>query len=348
MKINRKLIVIIILFTAAFAGIASCTGRTNMTCVEDIKHNLQPLPGDRSLLLAANTTSSEAVSDYLSFYGLDIDTCNTSVKHSFGKFTSGPYSLLAHIYVPENYTAVLVCLHGYLNHVGQLKNPIKHFTSLGYAVACFDMPGHGLSTGTPGSITEFDEYTQALQIFTYRIVSGLHGPYYLAGFSMGGAAVIDYLLTDSEVHYQKIVLAAPLVHNYGWKYTNLCSKLYKPFAANVPRIKRDNTSNKQFNRFVARDDYLQLDSVPLAWHEALHRWNEKIEKLAPVDYPVLILQGTKDTVVDYKYNMEFLKHKLSNSRIEYIKDARHELFNEAEPMRSEALEQMESFLRDEQ
>lgn len=345
MKFYNKPIYII-LSTAMTTVITSCTGRTEMTCVEDIKRQLRPLPAELFHPEFNIDSIDGASEDYFSFYDLDIESEDASVSHTFGTFTSGDYTLAAHIYVPENYTAVLVCVHGYLTHVVQFKHVIKYFTERRYAVACFDMPGHGLSSGPRGAINDFNEYTDALNVFTDYVFSQLDGPYYLTGFSMGGASVINYLLTDQDLRYDKYVLAGPLVRNYAWKLSLIGYDIYKPFCRTVPRLNRKDSSNDDFNDFNIRKDRMHLKEMPVGWLKALHEWNDRIEQAGPVNREVLILQGTEDTVVDYKYNIEFLKRRLPASKVVYIEGARHELFNESLQYRGMVLDEMERFLRD--
>ena len=51
-----------------------------------------------------------------------------------------------------------------------------------------------------------------------------------------------------------------------------------------------------------------------------------------------VIQGTKDDIVDWRHNIPFLKEKIPDLKVIYIKKARHQLVNEAEPFLNELLE----------
>lgn len=315
-----------------------------MICVNDITSELGSLHAELTCKDDIQLSTSEPLQNYLSYYGLEIASSNWNVRHIYGTFNSGDYVLSGHLYIPENYTAVMVCAHGYMNHVAQYKNLIKYYVDCGLAVALFDMPGHGLSTGRRGDIEDFQQYTDALKTFIEIVTSQLHGPYYLTGFSMGSATVINYLLTEENIPFEKCILSAPLVRSAGWNISVICTNLYKPFVDSVPRMYKPNTSSKEYNEFNAKRDYLHVNQIPLSWVGALHRWNKKIQTCNPTDHPVLIVQGTRDSVVEHKYNVGFLQTKFTNNQVVYIKGARHELFNETKPMRTEVFRCIDHFI----
>jgi len=273
----------------------------------------------------------DSVVEYFKFYGLDFDSEN--VEHVFGTFESGGLTLAGHIYKPKEYKAAVFILHGYFDHCGQLNFLVKHLLEAGYAVAAFDLPGHGLSAGQPAAIDDFSQYSQALTDFANTAGPRLNRPYHLIGHSTGAAAVLDYLLTNKDCIFDKVILAAPLVHCSFWEQSKIGYKKKVPFIKSVPRMFRKNSSDAEFMDFVRTKDPLQSRMLPLSWVRALHRWNDKIVDLPPCDKPVKIIQGTKDTTVDWKFNIKFLQDKFSNAKVSLIEDGRHELFNESTDIR---------------
>lgn len=287
------------------------------------------------------------ITDYFGHYGLDAEADMTEVEHLFGTFESKGRKLAGHIYRPSDYEATVIVLHGYLNHSGQVKNLIKHLLGEGYAVAAFDLPGHGLSEGSRASIDDFAEYSTAMMDF-YEVVRGqLDGPYHVVGFSTGASAMIDYLLAGDECVFDKVVMASPLVHSTSWWWARLGYTIYKPFRKSVPRVPRENSSDKEFIEFNRTEDYLHARRVPMEWVGALHKWNKKIKGLGPCDKEMLVLQGNRDKTVDHKYNIPFIKKKFTNAEVHTIDTARHELFNESEKLRSQVFSRIDDYLRHE-
>jgi len=285
----------------------------------------------------------QAVTDYFKYYSLDL--AEENIEHVFGTFESGGYTLAAHIFKPAEYKATVVTLHGYLNHCGELKHLIKYLLDEGYAVAAYDSPGHGLSSGHRAAIDDFSQYSGVLADFTNVLTEHLHGPYHFIGFSTGSSAAIDYLLTGQNT-FDKVILAAPLVHYWAWKKSKATFKYYSKVTDSVPRWPRNNSHDKQFIHFSRTKDYLHVQRVPIKWVKALYDWNDKIEDLPQSNKTIKVIQGTDDTTVDAGFNMKFIRQKFPNADINMIKNARHELFNEATEIRNNVFSQIKKYLEE--
>ena len=98
-------------------------------------------------------------------------------------------------------------------------------------------------------------------------------------------------------------------------------------------------------KFIKYDDPLQGHEIPLGWVDAMHRWNEKMAKTPVTRRAVKMIQGDLDTSVDWKYNLEFLKLNFGKVNLTLIEGARHELFNETEDMKTQALEAASNYLQ---
>jgi alpha-beta hydrolase superfamily lysophospholipase len=75
----------------------------------------------------------------------------------------------------------------------------------------------------------------------------------------------------------------------------------------------------------------------MKWAKAYYTWHKRVRQYEPVSIPVTVIQGTKDNVVDWRYNIPFIKKKIQMAEIIYIKKARHQLMNEAQPFITEFL-----------
>ena len=284
----------------------------------------------------------QEVLSYFEYYGLNVNS--DELEHIFGSFESNDQALAAHIFIPKDYKATVIVMHGFFNHCGQLNHLIKYLTEQGYAVAAYDMPGHGLSTGERAWIDDFSQYSDALRDFMNVLTKKLKGPYHLVGHSTGASAALDYLLTCKDSAFDKVVLVAPLVRCSAWGPSKTGFKLYSPFAETIPRVFRNNSSDEKFLQFVRTKDPLQLRCVNLKWVKALHQWNDKISDLEKCDSEVKILQGTNDKTVDWEFNIKFIKNKFSSVEVSLIENAHHELFNESANIRKEVFSQILAWL----
>ena len=279
---------------------------------------------------------SDAVRAYFSHYGLDGDWC--VAEHVFGSFVSAGFTLAAHLYKPHSYTATVFLLHGYLNHTGQFRNLIRHLLENGFAVAVYDLPGHGLSSGETAAIDSFDQYVQTTQDFMQLIRKHLVGPFHAVGFSTGAAILIEMLLENIANDFEKIIFAAPLIHWTGYEQSKGTYKVYIKFTEKIPRFYRKNSSDKDYLIFNKTQDYLHAKHLSLKWVKALFDWNHKIESITACHREALVIQGDKDGTVDWKYNMKLMKEKFPAAGIKMIPGANHELFNEATEYKQKALD----------
>jgi lysophospholipase len=282
--------------------------------------------------------------EYFKYYGLDLP--DDKAEHLFGTFQSGSFTLAGHFFKPEEYKATVVILHGYLNHVGLLSKIIKYLTEAGFAVAAFDLPGHGLSSGGPTAIDNFSQYSDSLSDFLNIVRQKLNSPYHIIGHSTGAAVIMDYLLQGTnEDCFDKVILSAPLERSNWWILSKIGFSICRLFCYNLPRVFRNVSSDKDFLRFVKYKDPLQARKISLNWVNAMFKWDEKITGAKTSQRPILVIQGTKDNIINWKFNIKFILSKFKNSQIELIENCRHELFNESAEIRETVFSQIKDCLK---
>lgn len=305
--------------------------------INKIKNQLRALDG--------NNIHTQTERDYFQFYGLDL--ANETIEHRFGTFKNSEFTLCGHIFKPAEYKATAIIVHGYTAHCGLLNKIIKYLLDCGIAVCCFDLPGHGLSNGERTTISSFSQYSDCLKDFLKVVRPIVNRPYHLIGHSMGGMIVMDYLLAEREDCFDKVVLAAPLVRCDRWKMSKMVFPIFRRFCKRLPRIYRKISSDKEFLRFLKHQDLLSGRDCSLKWVEAMFEWDEKIGNAEQIDRPILIIQGTKDNIVDWRYNLPIIMSKFKNSDVELLEDARHELFNESRQYRDKVFSLIKEYLGNE-
>lgn len=311
------------------------------------KRSEQPIPDFVKVIVElpmfdyAEPQGGSGFDAYLKFYGLSFE----GVNHKIFKFDSGGLQLAGNIFTPEQPSDTVICLHGYMNHCNQLKNLIRELVGNNFLVACFDLPGHGISQGERGDIDDFSMYSKALTDFIATIEKDIKGDIHVLGFSTGGSAVIDALLCDDSFSVDKVVLVSPLVHNKNWAISKLGYDAGGWAIDSVPNMYVKNCDNPEYREFN-RNDPLILKDIPLSWLTALYKWNEKIEACQTSDKAIKIIQGDKDGTVDSDFNMEFLQRKFPNADITIIEGADHELLNEKPEYRMKVLHEIVEYIKD--
>jgi len=298
------------------------------------KANLPPLVFD------SIQTPHPAILVYFEYYHLNFP----DVQHFFGTVPSDTNQIAAHIFLPDSTKGSVVLLHGYFDHAGIMKNLIECCLDLRLAVAIFDLPGHGLSTGERFSIGDFSDYVEALHDFIHMIKNQLPLPLHLIGQSTGGAIAFEYLHTSTDSPFEKVILIAPLVHHQQWRLSKLGYMLANPFVDSVQRKHRKNSSDPDYLERVKHDPLQARKKTPFGFIKAIYSWNDRIQHYDAVDQDVLIVQGDADVVVDWQYNVPFLQSKFTKTQIEMIDGGNHQLANESVELREQVFNYIRNFL----
>lgn len=275
----------------------------------------------------------DAVLDYFRFYGLDFESRMPGVKHHFGHFASGKYEIVAHYFCVENPSGTCFVFHGYFDHVGLFKHIIEYCLRRNLNVVAYDLPGHGLSTGERVSIASFGDYSAVLRDALKRFADIAPHPWHAIAQSTGAAIVMDHLLLEETPTFERVVLLAPLVRAAEWLWVKTAYWLGHKFLQRVTRRPSVNSSDKDFLHFIDSEDPLQERFISVRWVDALLRWERRFEYLPTQQRSLLIVQGQRDTTVDWRYNIPAIRQKFPHAKYLPLQGAYHHLANEAEPLR---------------
>lgn len=284
-----------------------------------------------SLTPAVPTAQEQA---YREFYRLDQ---LPAAQAHMGCFTAGGYRIVAQVWQPQQPQATLLIVHGYYDHTGLYGHMIEWALEQGMAVFALDLPGHGLSSGARASVGDFAEYQTVLQgaIEQVRALQ-LPLPLHLCGQSMGGAILIDYLLSaDPKADIGHTILLAPLVKPRAWHWSKLSYIVLNPFVSKIERRFSENSHDGEFLDFLRNRDPLQPRNLPTAWVGALKRWVPRIQRSPRSPRQPWVVQGEADRTVDWPYNLQVLAEKFNGPRVLRMKNARHHLVNESPAFREE-------------
>ncbi len=270
-----------------------------------------------------------AVAAYTRAYSLP--SRGPELAHGFGWVDACGYRLATHYWVPEGARGTLVVVHGYYDHVGIFGRAIHFALREGYAVLAFDLPGHGLSSGEQAAIDSFDTYGDVLGQVMARARGFLPQPFHALGQSTGGAVILNYLWRRDEARGQldKVVLLAPLILPRGWRSGRFLFYLLRPFIRRFPRGGSSSSHDVSFTRFIEQGDPLQARYLSLKWVSAMAAWYRFVLRAPPLDKPMLIIQGTGDQTVAWRYNLRLIARRLPAARVELIPGAGHQLINES-------------------
>lgn len=266
------------------------------------------------------------------------------IPHHFGTIDGDNRKIAAHVYHPPGAKKTLYLIHGYLLHSSSYYHLIKLLLENGYALVTFDLPGHGYSTGQEAHIDDFSCYVEAFKNLLDKTLPYLPEPETLMGISTGGAVMLEYLFYHQTV-FKSHIMASPLVRSACWGLSKFGMALIGGFIKRVPTITGYISADPEDLQQILNDP-LKRNRTPLSWVKALFRWNDKIHLPGTgSNEKVLIIQGDRDTVVDWRYNLPFLQKKLPNMELYRIPGAAHELFFEKKKIRKNLFNIMLNFIK---
>ena len=100
-----------------------------------------------------------------------------------------------------------------------------------------------------------------------------------------------------------------------------------------------------FLDFLRRDP-LQCHRISLRWLGALKRWLADLPLQDLGVGPALVIQGRKDSTVDWRYNVAAVAKLFPGSRIHYLPTAGHQLANESGAIREDYFRVLDDYLFD--
>ena len=335
MNLDYQLIIVLdsqheITFTALFFSSWCFAQKWNAEFIDSLQTDFQ-------YQNELNESTTPTIDTYLSYYSLP-----DSVEYRFGTVQSDSFRLAVQIFSPVSPEGSALIVHGYNAHAGlQQRYLLKH----NLRVILYDQPGHGLSSGEMAMIGEFSEYGTALTDVILELEKELPEPRLLMGHSTGCATILTWLQQSSQPEFEHIVFLAPLVRHRFWGLGKFSTTLVSPIRESIPRRFRPSSSDTSFVKFWKQDPLMGRD-VPLDWAKALYRWNKEMEKETMFPGKILIVQGDKDRVVDWRFNLPFLAKRFEERRGYIIEGAKHQLQNEGYPILRRVLQQIGFFTQD--
>ncbi len=300
----------------------------------------------------ASNTDSELARSYRDHYGLNFGVNDNVTHHILGLFNSGPYQIVCQYFAvtPSEQKGTAFLIHGYFDHCGIYGHLIEHCVRQGFAVVIFDLPGHGLSSGSIASIGSFREYSKAfLDCLAVANKQEVNQPWIAIGQSAGAAILIDSILDAGlaeKYSFQRYILLGPLLRPRRWFKSSLLFSITRWFVASSPRKFSENSHDQEFLRFLRQNDALQSNFLSRDWVLAMIDYQKRFKKSDVSDQAVHIIQGGGDGTVDWEHNLPKLHEKFPAAKSYIVSDARHQLINESVGFRDKIFSLINQILSD--
>lgn len=252
------------------------------------------------------------------------------MKHSEFNFTIYDTKFYAQVWEAKTTKAVVVLAHGMGEHSGRFANVAKKLTDNNFSVVAFDHFGHGKTEGKRGHNPSFDAVLDSITATIEKATALFpEKPIFLYGHSMGGNAVINYVLRKSHdlkgviatSPFLKLAFQPPIIKLFAGKILQkIAPSITMGNELNPNDLSRDLAEvEKYINDPLVHDQISPNFSITFIESGKL-----AIEYGNRLTVPMLILHGTDDKIIDYKGSQAFAKNAV-NASLKLYEGGYHEL-----------------------
>jgi alpha-beta hydrolase superfamily lysophospholipase len=249
--------------------------------------------------------------------------------------------LAAYWYEIPDSRATVILGHGYLNHARGNQRVIDFFLDKGYTVLAWDLPGHGKSWGQAGAIDDFMQYARAFDaILAHARERRPDDSLSFLGHSTSCAAFMTWqreiwrtsasALAGGPFPLATVVLVAPLVRTWLYGLSTFGWSIGRWFINELKPRTGAGSHRPGYSEDFFADPYT-VKRMPVSWIEPYRNWELGSRSWEPDPFPLVIIQGTSDTALDWRYNQKFLARVYPEARVKLVEGAWHCLLDEAEP-----------------
>lgn len=231
---------------------------------------------------------------------------------------------------------VINLVHGLGEHSGRYAHWAERFNRAGYALASFDLRGHGRSGGRRGDTPSFDHFADDITILlekTKEIYPDI--PAFIYGHSLGGMLVLFYLIQRQPELKGAVVTSPGLRTMIDQQKAKIAA--VKALGALLPKVSIPNGLEIEG---LARDerviveyqnDPLVHDRVSLRMGKGMINTIEFIFKNAAlIKIPLLLMHGSGDRICYASGSEELASLMDENCSLQLFEECYHELHNEPE------------------
>ncbi len=229
--------------------------------------------------------------------------------------------------------AVVVLVHGMGEHSSRYKHVAKKLTENNFSVVAFDHFGHGKTVGKRGHNPSFEAVLKSIsktiekaeELFSKK-------PIFLYGHSMGGNAVINYVLRKQH-HLKGVIATSPFLKLAFQppKIKLAVGKILQKIAPSVTlgneldamHISRDSFEVEKY----IDDKFVHHKISPNFSLTFIETGQWAIEKAQQLKIPMMLFHGTDDKIIAYQGSQEFVNNS-DKATLKLYEGGYHELHND--------------------
>ena len=258
-----------------------------------------------------------------------------SESNSFELTTADGVMLAGRAWLPPDFCAVIVVVHGIAEHSGRYAFLAQRANAQGIGVVSADLRGHGRSPGERSYVERFDDYLLDVDVLMAKAAELAAGrPLFLMGHSMGGAIALRWVAQRRQPVTGLILSSAAL--RIGGDVPRLLVRLAPLLSRWVPHLRGTRIDPATISRDAAAvaayvaDPLVSLEAPPArTGAELLQAMYANRAAAAGLTLPVYLFHGDADRLTDPAGSQEI--HDLWGSADRTLRlwpGSRHETLND--------------------
>lgn len=245
--------------------------------------------------------------------------------------------------------ASVLFVHGLSEHSGRYAQLARWFQQRGYAVRAYDQRGHGRTLGQRGALRRADDLLEDLATVYTDYANSLPHPPLLLGHSMGALVALRSVL-DGRIAPPALILSSPALRSWEPPWLVRLVRGLDRVAPWLPlrhRLPCALVSHDPQVVSAYRHDPLRSGWITPRLADFIFRAGPAcLADAIRLAQPTLLLVAESDRLVDPSGNREFSRLAMPTGQLttRFFSMLYHELFNEAEPWRTQVLLQLSDWL----
>jgi len=249
--------------------------------------------------------------------------------------TSDRKKLFARSWIADSPSdSVVLFIHGLGDHSGRYKLWAEMFNNAGYSFLTYDQRGHGLSEGKRGHVSSIDTLLTDVDLLYEKSNELFPGKKkILYGHSMGGNLALNYIIRFNR-EVSALIITSPWLKLFKEPgYTTMLIigvlKHFVPFLTLSNRIKPGQISHDPVVIREYETDPDVHDRISLKMFHELHNAGlYALKNIFKINYPLLLMHGSADTVTSPKASEVYLYNTNKKTHFKLWENQYHELHNE--------------------
>ncbi len=275
------------------------------------------------------------------------------MNHFEWSWTQEGQKFFAQGWNPPQTKGVVCIIHGFNEHSTRYEHVAERLCNAGYAVLTYDEFGHGRTEGKRGHAPSYAALLDSVKIILDEAETRFTGvKKYLWGHSMGGGIVVNYLLQRNP-NINGAIATDPLFKlafdppAFKVFLARMMKSIYPKFTekANLDSnaISRDKEEVRKYNT----DPYNHGKITAGMFFGFYNAGKWALEHASELKTPLLLMHGTADRLTSCEATKEFAANAPKNLvTLKLWEGFYHELHNEPEPDRTQAINFMIQWMND--